>query len=291
MKLGIGLRHAAEGSQVIANVSRTGSTAAALNVALTSLDVTEATVPATVTIPAGASRATFFINTVQDQAFDLKQVVQLVASATGYTSANNTLDVEDNPALTLLVPSAPISENGGTKTVTLVRSFVNLERPLTVQLTASNPGSVTMPASITFAANQHSVTFNVTAIDNTILEGNRNVNITATSASHGSASDSLTILDEEILALEIDKSSMSERGGQATLTVRRLNTNIETPLTVTLVNSSPSQATLPGSIEIPASASSATVFLNAIDDDLLDGSQSVSIEASAAGYVPRVALC
>ncbi len=229
---------------------------------------------------------TFLINTIQDGNFDPKQIVKLTAAASGYDPAINTLDVEDNPAFTMALSNASISEKGGTTAVTLTRSFVDLWKPLTVQLSSDNPTAVTMPSTVTFGANQQSITFNITAVDNNTLDGTRTVNVNASTTTHGAASAVLSLLDEEQLVLELDKTTISENGGQATVTVRRTNTNINAPLTVNLNISSPAQASLVASVTMPAGISSVSVPLNAIDDNLLDGSQLVAIEAAANGYLP-----
>ena len=54
---------------------------------------------------------------------------------------------------------------------------------------------------------------------------------------------------------------------------------------VALSRSDTSEASLPISVVIPANQASATFTITAVDDTLLDGSQSVTITAAAAGYV------
>lgn len=73
-----------------------------LVVALTSSDTSEATVPATVTIPAGESSATFDIAAVNDSEFDGAQVVTIDGTAGGYIAAAGELTVVDHepPVLT-----------------------------------------------------------------------------------------------------------------------------------------------------------------------------------------------
>lgn len=79
-----------------ATVTRNTDPAAALVVTLTSADTTEATVPATVTIPAGQTSITFPIAAVDDTTSDGNIDVVITASATGVANGTATLTVQDS---------------------------------------------------------------------------------------------------------------------------------------------------------------------------------------------------
>ena len=85
-------------------IVRNKNIAEALVVDLTSSDISEAAVPATVTIPAGQSSITFSIDAVADNTIDGTEAVTISAAATGYASAADTLDVvnTDVPAPDLI---------------------------------------------------------------------------------------------------------------------------------------------------------------------------------------------
>jgi parallel beta-helix repeat protein len=69
---------------------------AVLEVSLVSSDTTELTVPPTVTIPQGDTTATFDLTVVDDLEVDDTQTVSVTASAAGWTSAGDTIAVQDN---------------------------------------------------------------------------------------------------------------------------------------------------------------------------------------------------
>ncbi|MFM6203306.1 MAG: hypothetical protein ACKPE1_29950, partial [Dolichospermum sp.] len=71
-----------------------------------------------------------------------------------------------------------IYENGGKATATVTRNLVT-DTPLQVQLSSSNTAAATVPATVIIPANQASATFEIQAIDNTILDGTKSVIITA----------------------------------------------------------------------------------------------------------------
>lgn len=77
-------------------VTRNGSTSFPLTVNLSSNDTSELTVPASITIPAGQVSAQFTVNSVNDTVIDGTQIVQINATANGYSSAIATISVTDN---------------------------------------------------------------------------------------------------------------------------------------------------------------------------------------------------
>jgi predicted extracellular nuclease len=77
-------------------ITRSGSNANALTVTLTSSDISEATVIATVEIPAGQDSATFSIAAIDDTITDGNQTVTITASATGFANAIASLTVTDD---------------------------------------------------------------------------------------------------------------------------------------------------------------------------------------------------
>lgn len=84
------------------------------------------------------------------------------------------------------------------------------------------------------------------------------------------------------LSVSISPASISENGGTATATVSR-NSDTTNALAVTLVTSDTGEATVVSG-NIPAGQSSADFTITAVDDGSLDGTQTVTITASAAGH-------
>lgn len=80
----------------VGTVTRTGATTSALVVTLSSSDTTEATVPASVTIPIGSASAPFDIAAVNDNFPDGNKSAIITASATGATAGTTTLTVNDD---------------------------------------------------------------------------------------------------------------------------------------------------------------------------------------------------
>lgn len=91
---------------------------------------------------------------------------------------------------------------------------------------------------------------------------------------------------ELVLELDVAPSTISEDAGAgaSTLTISRTGSTAEA-ITVTLTNDDPSEISIPGEVIIPVGQSSATVAIDAINDEAQDGIQTVTISAAAPGYV------
>lgn len=274
------------GGTAIGTLTRNSANiSAALVVSLDNSDTTEATVPASVTIPANESSATFAISAVDDKLLDGTQTATITASAAGFIGDSAPLSVTDYTSLSLSINPTAITENQGAATGTVSRSNTNIASPLTVTLSSSDTSEATVPSLIFIPAGQPSVTFVVTAVDDAILDGTQTVTISANATSYVGDSKTIAVTDYETLTLTISPSSFSERGGTATGTVTRSNIDTAAALIVTLSNSDTSEASVPAVVTINAGQNTATFTVTAIDDALLDGTQKVLISATSAGYV------
>jgi Ca2+-binding RTX toxin-like protein len=85
------------------------------------------------------------------------------------------------------------------------------------------------------------------------------------------------------LAVTLDPASISENGGTATGTVTRSG-DTSAALVVTLTSNDTSEATVPGSVTIGAGANSATFAVQGVNDSADDGTQNVTVRATAGGH-------
>jgi hypothetical protein len=121
-------------------------------------------------------------------------------------------------------------------------------------------------------------------VDDALVDGTQTVTITASAAGYVDGSETVDVTDYEGLTVTIGANAISENGGATTATVTR--TDAAGALTVTLGSSDTGEATVVASIVIPdGQTTSAPFAITAVDDALVDGTQTVTITASAAGYV------
>lgn len=282
---------AENGGTITGRVTRSNTnTDQSVNVALTLSDTSEAIVPLNVTIPAGQSSVAFVLTGLDDTLLDGSQSVVVSAKSGEYVTGQATVTIEDHEQLTIAFDAASLAENAAILGATLTRSNTDQSEDLTVLLQANLPGVLSLPASLTIPSGQASVRFAVTSIDNDLLTGDRTIQVSALADGYVAPATSLDILDVEALSLTVDRASISERDGVATGKVRRSNSNIESAITVVLTNNKPGEVTLPASVTIAAGVSEVSFAVTAIDENVLDGSQLVTLTGSSESYQDGLTL-
>jgi subtilase family serine protease len=274
----------APGGRTQATVTRNGDPANALLVSLTSSDLTEITVPATVSIPAGQVTAAFDLTVLHDGIVDGPQPVQLRAQAPAYTDAAASLTVQDvdRPQLSVAFARTNIVE-GTNVALTLSRDWVTSDA-VTVQLTSSSALELLVPASATIPPNQASVQLNAQAADDTELNSPRTFTVSATAPGHVPGSASIQVQDNDTpqLTVALAVAEVSEGAGPTATTGTATRDRISPrPLVVTLESSNPNAARVPASVTIPAGALSASFAVAAINNELVDGTKTTAIRGYA----------
>lgn len=271
------------GTATVTVTRNNGDDSQALVVNLASNDTTEASVPATVTIPANSASATFTVTGVDDALLDGSQTATISATATDYTGDTATVQVTDYETVTVTINPGSLSENGGTAVGTVTRSNTDISSSLVVNLSSSDTTEATVPNLVVIPAGQVAVTFTVTGQDDNIVDGTQTVTIICSATNYFGVSGTVDVTDFESLIVTITPNSISEKSGSATGTVSRPAGSGLQALTVSLSSNDTSEATVPSSVTILANQTSATFAVTAVDDALLDGTQTVTITASAAG--------
>ena len=182
-----------------------------------------------------------------------------------------------------------ISEFGGSTTATVTRITDDLSSSLTVALSASDTDEVTVPAEVTIPAGRTFTSFAIDGKDDDLLDGTKEVIITADAAGFVQGVDSLAIDDHETIKLTIAADSISENGGTTTATVTRSNTDVSDDLIVRVSSSDTSEVTVPITVIIPGGSQTSEPFAIAGKDDaLLDGDLPVTIFVAAPDTSPAV---
>lgn len=189
------------GKPLRGTVSRSSPASSALVVALSSSDTSEARVPATVTVAAGATSATFSVSLVDDLVADGSQAVTVSAQASGFAaSATARLLVTDNeiPSLLLSVKPERLAENGAA--VATLKRNTEISRStgaLVVSLSLSTLGRATVPRTVTIPPRASSVSFAVRGLDNRLAEGPRIVSLSARANGFAPGAADVIVIDNE----------------------------------------------------------------------------------------------
>jgi Ca2+-binding RTX toxin-like protein len=199
-----------EGNTIAVTLTRNTATQAALDIAL-SADSTQIQIPATVTIPAGATSVTFDLTAPDDNLVEPNPIITLTAAAPDFLSATQSLNFTDNdrPKLALSLVNDRLNEAGDfTKTTLTITRDTVTNQPLNVTLSSNSPGQLNLPTTATIPADRNSVTISVSTVKDSLVEADQSITITAkptysqTNAplEEGAASVSLVVSDYEAIA-------------------------------------------------------------------------------------------
>lgn len=251
-----------------------------------------------VVIPAGETSATIVITSIDDNDPALDQEVTFVASCSGFESDEAWVTLHDNdmPTIELILTPTTVSEAAGPNAIMAkLRRLNHTDTHITVYLSDDSQGDLTYPQPITMAENITEVQFMIGTRDNLIVDGDRDINITAAiyikscscqahGGSAGSVTKQITVTDNDGPAVTISSSrSTIAEGSEATLTITR-NADFEQPLTVTLAGDNDTDLEYDHQVTIPAGQQSVTITIRALNNDVPDDDHLVTITAQADGF-------
>lgn len=194
--------------------------------------------------------------------------------------------VELNSFLTLYIPES-VSEGDGILANQGVITLMNpAEEDLIITLISNNPNEIQVPDTVTISAGERSATFNLTVIDDSILDGGKPIEIRAVTSGYNSYTGIIKSNDNEtaILTLTLPE-SVSEGDdiltGQGTISVDR---PVEGDVLVYLKADNTGEVFFPSVVTIPSGETSVLFDLTVMDDNEIDGVQPVTLTASVGGW-------
>jgi len=239
--------------------------------------------PETVTMPEGESFATFQFSAPDNDLVHFTRTISVSAAAAGITPVATSLSVLDNDTLQLGISIPPQLTEGAAAAT----GKVSIDRPaavvVAVTLTPSVAAQITHPTTVNIPAGQTESSFTISATNDTRIDGNVDVNITASRAGALSATGLTTAVDNEIRVLSLSQPAFILEGASATVTAS-ISGTLTSPLEVSLVSSAPGVLTVPATVTIPASQTQASFVVTAVNNELLDGSKTSTLTAMAATF-------
>ncbi|MCX6839307.1 MAG: M36 family metallopeptidase [Verrucomicrobia bacterium] len=273
------------GADITGTITASAAPTSDLTVTLTPSNAADVALPASVTILAGQTTAIFAASAVDDMLIESVETISVTASAEGYDFGSGSFTITDNDGAVLSVVLPASVTEGATASTGTVSASAAAPVNVTIALAAAPAGLVTVPTSVTLPAGQTSVTFSISAVNNTAIDGTRSATVTASTAGWTSGNATLDVLDNEALTLTVNLASTTPREGNLPVSgMVALSGTTATAMTVALSSDDTSEATVPASVTIAAGTSSAAFSLTVLDDAVTDGTQPVLITASAAGF-------
>ncbi len=263
-----------------ATVTRNGDRSASLVVTVTNSSAADLAMTNSVTIPAGASSASFPLTPIHDHIVDGNHLVVFGVTNADYQGASFAITIVDIdvPTLTLTFGGSNVME-GMTVPCTVTRDYAT-NRELVVVLNAGDSTQLTPPTAVTIPSNQLAYIFAVLAVDNNVVEPTRTNALIASAAGFQSTTASIVTLDNDLptVTLRVAAQTVSEGAGpQATVATVTRTPISPRGLRLELLNSDESSAQVPANIVIPGGQDSASFPVAAIDNQTVDGTRTVSL--------------
>jgi len=202
---------------------------------------------------------------------------------TAGSSENEPLDLI---ALSVVLPRVAVEGEGilvGKGSVILREA---LKTDLLVTLTSSNPSKVSVPDRMRIPAGQTSASFDLTVLDDTLVDGPQAVRVTAFALGYVPAGATMEIDDNESATLSIEVPPIvTESDGWLPLRGQvRLSAPPDRDITVYLGSEDTTEVIVPATVVIMAGQTSAPFSIQVLDDWEVDGTQEVVITASVPGW-------
>lgn len=245
---------------------------------------TALTVPASVTIGAGALAAGFEFSAPEDNLLTLTRSVSIGAGATGFAVTPGIVAVTDNEsALATLTLPAQLQEINSPSNNATLGMVPAPDGPVTFTLAADPAAELTLPATVTLPAGQSQVAFTARAANDTRIDGSMAVTVTASAPGLAPVSAMTTAVDNETRTLTLTVPSLVMEGGSGTGTVTIPGT-LADPLPVSLETGNAGSVVIPASIILPAGATQVTFPITAVNNPLIDGTRTMALTATSAGF-------
>ncbi|WP_278744226.1 InlB B-repeat-containing protein [Muribaculum intestinale] len=291
----------AEGQTFTLTVTLPAAPVADLDVALGCDAPARITLPASVTVKAGTTTASVTVTVTDNTRIDGDAEVTLRATAPRYMDGETYLTVLDNdiPALEMEILPAEVSESAGPSAMRgILRRTDNFDKRVTVILSDNSAGELYYSASrIELGSNVRSAEFSIGVIDNNLVDGDRNVDITAavyisscscaaTGTGAGVVTKPVRIIDNDGPALSIEsaKSTILEGDSEGILLTVSRNTDTSQALTVTLSSDADDVLIYDHTVIIPVGHTSASVRVTAPANATEDDNRTVVFSAEAEGF-------
>lgn len=288
-----------EGETITLTATRDLVTNKPVTVSLSTNKPSQWTFPASFVIPANTASVDIPILGTNDNIPELKSDAIIYVSASGFTTGQATASLVDDdiPQVSLELLVDTVSESAGVYATWGVIKRVKGDDNITVNLSSNPSNALFFPASITLPKGASEQKFNIGVVDNNEVDGYRKVAISGSvyisSCSCGTSSENggvvtanLVIADNDGPSLSVSVNPLSLPEGKlnaGTLTISR-NTSTNQALTVIISHNDPSEVNIQTSATILAGQKMVQIPINTLNDNIEDGNQMITIQASAATF-------
>lgn len=160
---------------------------------------------------------------------------------------------------------------------------------LTVGLTSSDPIRVLVSSSVIVPAGQSNAAFDLTIVDDGLLEGTQVASITASVPGQGTGSASMSIFDKEAAVLQVALPPSATEGQTALPGTVQISGVPAADIAVSLSSSDTTEIQVPAVVVVPAGQTSTVFTAAAVINNKLESPQSVTVTAHVQNWTDGTA--
>jgi uncharacterized repeat protein (TIGR01451 family) len=240
--------------------------------------------PTSVTVPAGATSASFLYSVQEDEVVTLTRTVIVNASAAGVVATAGSVAVIDNEVAVVSLALPATLKEGETPSDNATLTFNPAPSiALALSLKANPINELTLPTTLTVPAGQNQVTFTARASNDTKVDGDIPIVVMASAAGMSSVSAATIATDNETRALTLTIPATIKEGASGNASVA-LSGVVPDPVIVSLALGNGAGVTVPSSVTIPAGSTSVSFTIATAENEARDGTRTSPLLATAAGF-------
>ena len=154
-----------------------------------------------------------------------------------------------------------------------------LAASLTVDLGSSDTSEITAPATVTIPMNATSTTFNITVVDDAIVDFTQDAQIQASARGYSAGYGRIGVQDNELCTVTLAIPSNTVEGAGTLLNQGDigLSANVGQNTTFTLSSSDTTEIQVPASVTVASGQHRARFDITVVDDAMADGEQTARI--------------
>ena len=212
----------------------------------------------------------------------------ITATATGHGDGKGTISLHDDETavLTISLPSSANEGNGVLLGMGAITSSAAPARDVVVRLVCDDTTELTVPATVTLPAGQTTVSFDVTVVDDMLIDDAQTATVTASVENWTDGTASVNIIDNDrTLAVTLPVDAWEGEGTKVGVGTVQIGGTLPTDLTISLISSDAAEAVVAATVTILAGQTSAAFDVTIVDDTTCDSARPVTVAAGAPGFV------
>ena len=210
----------------------------------------------------------------------------------GTPNGTNLIDALAFPSLRVSLPAAATKGAGVLAGQSSVGIAAALTNALSVALVSGNTNKVLVPPTVVIPAGATNATFNITIVDNGLLDGTQYATVTASAPGYGNASATMTVYDNETATLTLTAPAAATKG-QGLLTNAGavfVSAPPASDVAVALTSSDSTKVVLPPTVTIPAGQTSNAFNITVLDNHLTQTPEAVTLTAHVQNWTNGTAV-